>query len=255
MSCRSDFAAFLCPQGLACGTLNPTQPSGNSILATAHYVYCLKVNGELLDSDRSDLYTKLTNECEILPGFFRRAKAWASNQEARDDYIALAYLSKTLDWPVAKEILAFGRAHRFAYGPLKLAGYFPNPQYDPLSSSCIRSGPLSFKSGTTPEAWLWRDRGLLASLQHSAGEKPSFLNRVIYGGGTEIAGSSTDKDGWMLGYLELETARGTCDWNRKVYETFFGRLTSTWSTMNAVFAAYLGNSDNPFVKWWKPAAF
>lgn len=251
MTCRSDFAPYLSPEGFPCSTKNPSQPGGNALLFLAHYVYCLKRAGELTPEDPRAFYDIVTAQCQIIPGFFRRAKQWAQDLEARDDYYALAYLSRTLGWPVAKEILAFGRTHKFQWGPIKLAGYFPNTDYDALSPTCVK-GPLVFSSGKNALAYLWRDRALLAATKWAAGEFPSPLEAAWWDWATAYSGSKTDQDGWLLGYLQHEIARGLPGSDPEVAQIFYGRLKREWGTLNAVFAAYLGDPSHPLVRWWAP---
>lgn len=253
MSCREDMKPYLSPEGFPCQGLNPSQPNGNSLLFLAHYAYCLKVNKELSPDDARAFYEIVTLNCQIVPGFFRRNKSWPQDLEQRDDYYALAYLSRLFNWPIAKEILDFGRSHKFKWGPISFSGYFPNTDFDPLSPTCTK-GPLNFTSGKNASAFLWRDRGLLACTRWSAGESPSPTQAAWWDYATAYGGSQTDQDGYLLGYLQIETAKGRDGFDKEISDIFYGRLLKDWGTMNRIFSTYLGDANHPFAKWWKPSS-
>ncbi len=247
MGLREEFKPYFDRAGLVSGQLYPQAPEGNCILKTAHYAMLLKEHGLWGEQDKNELATNIVRECEVRPGLYRRATNWAQDQEARDDYFALAYFSTLLDIPFARYILRFGRQHRF-YGVLPYC--YDNVKWDRLSPKFVAEPNGSFVS-TSYHAWLGRHLELIATLKWATGEeKPSFLEREVFAWGLAYAGSPTDQDGWLLGILQAAVVLPYAEkLERWALDKFFARLNAQGG-INLVYTAYLGDEKHPLSRWW-----
>lgn len=253
MGLREDIRPYIDRAGLISGQIHPSAPEGNALLRTAHYVSLLNRHGLLSEQDRNEVITNVTRECEVKPGLYRRAQNWAQDQEARDDYIALAYLAWRLQFTWAKYALWFGERHFYRpFWPLKLAYCYDNVRWDKLSPRFVADPGKDTLSSSGP-AYLGRHREMMTMLKWAGDAKPYFWERAFFRYSLEHSGSATDQDGWMLGELQAEMADAFDE--RDSAGIFRRRMALQWPgdghPLNRVFAAYLGNKDHPFTRYWK----
>lgn len=239
---RKDYAKYTDPNGLVSGERHPKVGSGNAILFTAQAAFVLEAHGE--DGTRlAELERAVVRECQLEPGLFRRGSNW-TDQEGPDDYVGITFLSSLLDRKVAREVVAYGRAHRYRGLPLLPAFYFRNEE------------PRDVRDDV--RAWLGRQPALLAHFEIAAGGKPNCFLRAAWAFAVGTSGAWTGQgaghhDGWILSRLLVETYR-RAGWRSavmdKACQVFFERLEKKAGGMRAVFAAYFNDAEHPTSLYW-----
>lgn len=236
MDILDEYARYTCPAGLISGYRDPSQTSGNSILFTAQMLCVLRQNRismvDLMDITEAKI-DAIKAECQIVPGLFRRGKRWP-DQEGPDDYVGLA----CVDPQFAKDVLEYGRSHKFHWGPFRFPYYFQN------------ESPGINNDG---RAWLGRQQQLIAHWQYGAGEKVPFWRKLFWQFSIETSGKfgpdprmPGGQDAWILSAMLLEL-----HWDSNSAEVFYRLLDKTWpGGMREVFAVYFQDEDHPTAKYW-----
>lgn len=90
-----------------------SKPSQNGLLFTSEYYWLLWKLKLLKDQDKTN-YLNLINQCKVEPGLYSR-RPGDTSYEGPDDYIGLMVASKVMGLSVAKEILNYGKAHKYSW--------------------------------------------------------------------------------------------------------------------------------------------
>ncbi len=242
MTIRGDFEKVTDQYGMISGEMNPTRESGNCLLMTAEYLWCLYNNWELQFSDVVEKSESIRKNCQIEKGLFRRGPSWP-DQEGPDDLLGLASMSALPSGPkFAQDILAYGRAHKFHWGPFRFRYYYPNEFPDRNNDA---------------RAWLGRQRHLITFFRLCADERPNILDIAYLALVVATTGMIGKKpyenggqDAFILSAIVCKAVR-TKHWLLAIAERKFQkRLKASWpGGMRQVFTKYFG-FNHPVAQWW-----
>lgn len=219
---------------------SPGGRSGNGILYTAEAVIRLHDLGSLTPEIRSDFRVAIS-DCEIAPGFFRRhPEHFSTDQVRQDDYLALAALSKYLDWPeLARLILEYGQRPKTVFPPLpwpRTRYYYPNER--------------GWDHPWYPEAWIGAYPACIATLKQAAGNpltghEQDWINYAVeYGPNRK---NPSDRDSYILAWIILRTANPSGEarqgyWRQMVAANYWDIAT--------LLGAYFRDKNHPLGAHW-----
>lgn len=237
---REDFTAYETSEGFLTGHRNPTGPDGNSLLFSAEKLFVLDFHGELEAQDTIQ-FTKLLRLCEIEPGRYRRTpagEAYSQDQEAQDDYIGIVAASYLLGLATGREVLSYGKSHRYGVGlGISLPYYYGEPGKNDING------------------WFGRWPAFVVQVRMSASED-NFFDRRLLDGVIWASGrwDAPDQDPWILSWLMLAT-RGDID--GYVIRDWRLRLRNAWPSggLGEVFGRYFNDPNHPLAKYMWRAGF
>lgn len=211
------------------GLVHPWAGRGslNGLLYTSLY-YVLLEEMDWLTPEDEEQFRLTVKRCEVEPGLYRRHPE-NNDQEAHDDYVALAAAAAMIEPDIAKDILSYGRRRFYVYRN-------------------ARDGGL--------HAWLGRFPFIRAHLKWAAGEEPWFWERWLWIGYVRWAARQEKQpyENWFLTWLMVQTARWSTV-RRDVLEvcTDFERALSQRfpeSGMAQVLAEYFGDPSHPLARYY-----
>lgn len=171
-------------------TVPPNEPftetsagNDNGVLFAVEFYWLLDHHGLLEASDKKrfhDLVRKL--QVPGYKGLYNRNPGRSDRKEAHDNYVAIVAGSSLFKMPFAKEVVAFGEAHRYEYNNLNPEG---------LGLRNIAS---------------WRQGGEQAFYQLSAGKSPGLRDSIWLFGMFVVGGFSANDvgSGHLLRWLRIK---------------------------------------------------
>lgn len=199
-------------------------PDGNPVLYFAlamgikHQFYPLSLN------DREQLQATYA-DIKVQPGLISRSRFKRADHEAHDDYIGLAHASYFLDQSIAKEIVAYGRAHNWCFENL---------------------------NGATPRSWHWRLPGVIQHYKLAAGERLGILDAALWS--ITMFFPADNESGLQLEWLMLDlylSQNYRCWIMDAAAKHWFKKLSENTKypdRMGSVLAKYFG-AGHVFAKW------
>jgi hypothetical protein len=222
--------------GLIGDGLNPTDPSGNSMLYEGHYALVgrhVGLSSWTLGFNIGRAYQLL----EVKPGLINR-KPGATDPEAQDDYIGLTAAAVFADdRAYAQRVVSYGRANGWNYDNLS-----------PDSNSIIDKLNQHFRY------WHARLPGLTQHYKYCAGDELSQLGKLLWlAGAVGPALFHNGASGMLLSLLKIKAAPDN-RYTRIAKRVFQWRLNRSYGgTIQGLYAAYFGEA-HPFAVFSKGLA-
>lgn len=199
MSLKDEIANWTDSDGLVTPNYRPQtkDETGNGILYTS-IAHCLMVmRGELRDTYDYNMFYCVMRSCQVpdarprrlkpvpnvISGLFHRSPNKTQELQGDDDYIGVCAASKLMDAPFAREILKYGRKHRWSFNNLEPGKW-------------------------TPRTWFGRKPQFVAHVMFSACQMPPLYLRLLWCASLLLSGLSRSSTGWMLSWLMTISAEG-----------------------------------------------
>lgn len=195
-------------------------PSGNGLLYTAWWVIILQQNGQLTPEVRAK-YRKALQQCEVLPGLYKR-HPMIHDHQGPDDYVGLLAVSRIAKLGLARRIALWGTDNCYNYNH-------------------IEPGKWRLKS------WFGRMRQFVAHSKFAYGRQPSLIDKMIWciTVMTSAHASPKDQDRWTLTWLLIATAKDQSILTNFAARYFMKRMPA--GGLSLIFAQYF-TYDHPIAK-------